>query len=91
MSGFELSRFVNLSQSESEDYICSICQDIFRDPVVTNCCLQTFCKQCINEWLETNNTCPYDRKQLKGSQLSLPPRFQNFIQLLFINSNFFTG
>jgi hypothetical protein len=35
MSGFELSRFVNLSQSESEDYICSICQDIFRNPVVT--------------------------------------------------------
>jgi hypothetical protein len=75
MSGYESSRFVGLSQTDSEELICSICQDIFRNPIVTNCCLQTFCEQCINDWLETNNTCPYDRKQLNRSQLSLPPRY----------------
>jgi hypothetical protein len=74
ISGYELSRFVGLSQSDSEKYICSICQDIFRNPVVTNCCLQTFYEQCINGWLETNNTCPYDRKPLDRSQLSIPLR-----------------
>jgi hypothetical protein len=73
MSSYEL-RFVELSQSDAEEYICSICQDIFRNPVVTNCCLQTFCEQCINDWLETNNICPYDRKQLNRSQLSSAPR-----------------
>jgi hypothetical protein len=79
MSGYELSRFVELSQSECEEYTCSICQDIFRNPVVTNCCLQTFCEQCINEWLETNKTCPYDRKPLNRSELSSPPRSVNLI------------
>ncbi len=82
MSGYEFSRFVDLSQSDSEEYTCSICQDIFRNPVVTNCCLQTFCKQCINDWLETNNTCPYDRKPLNRSHLSLPSRFKNCDEFL---------
>jgi hypothetical protein len=78
MSGYELSRFVDLTQNDAEEYTCIICQDIFRNPIVTNCCLQTFCKQCINEWLENNNTCPYDRKKLNRSQLSTPPRFVIF-------------
>ncbi len=78
MPGYELSRFVELSQSEIEEYTCSICHDILRNPFVTNCCLQTFCEQCINDWLEKNNTCPYDRKQLNRSQLSSPPRFEKF-------------
>jgi len=58
MPGYELSRFIELSQSDAEEYTCNICQDIFRNPVVTNCCLQTFCELCISEWLETNNTVP---------------------------------
>jgi hypothetical protein len=82
MSGYELSRFVDLSRNDSEEYICSICQDIFRNPVVTNCCLQTFCEQCINDWLETNNTCPYDRKPLNKSQLSTAPRSVRLCKIL---------
>jgi hypothetical protein len=76
MSGYELSRFVNLDQSDAEELTCSICQDILRNPVFTNCCLQTFCEQCINDWLETNNKCPYDRKYLNKSQLSRSQRFE---------------
>jgi hypothetical protein len=64
MSGYELSRFVDLSERDSEELTCSICHVIFRNPVVTDCCLQTFCEQCINEWLQINTTCPYDRKKL---------------------------
>ncbi len=78
MSGFELNRFVELSQDDFEELKCGICREILRKPVVTNCCLQTFCEQCINEWLESNNTCPYDRKELKSSELSRPPRSVKF-------------
>ncbi len=85
MSGYELSRFVDLSQSDAEEYTCSICKDIFRNPVVTNCCLQTFCEQCINDWLEKNNTCPYDRKELNKNQLSRPSRFENIEKYLKIS------
>jgi hypothetical protein len=62
MSGYELSRFVDLTESDTEELTCGICQHLFRNPVVTNCYLQTFCEQCINDWLETNNKCPYDMK-----------------------------
>ncbi len=77
MSGYELNRFVDLSESDAQEYTCTICQGIFRNPVVTNCCLQTFCKQCINDWLENNNTCPYDRQPLGRSQLLRASRFEN--------------
>ncbi len=74
MSGYELSRFVELTQRKAEEYTCSICHDVFRNPIVTNCCLQLFCEQCINVWLSTNNKCPYDKRPLNRSQLSPPPR-----------------
>jgi hypothetical protein len=70
MSGYELSRFVDLDQSDAEELTCIICQDILRNPVFTHCYLQIFCEQCINDWLETNNKFPYDRKYLNKSQLS---------------------
>jgi hypothetical protein len=76
MSGYELSRFVDLDQSDAEELTCSICQDILRNPVFTHCCSQTFCEQCINDWLETNNRCPYDRKYLNKSQLLRSQRFE---------------
>jgi hypothetical protein len=83
MSGYELNRYIDLSQSDSKELTCSICHDIFRNFVVTNC-LQTFCEQCINDWLEKNNTCPYDRKELNKNQLSRPSKFLNFENYLKI-------
>jgi hypothetical protein len=74
MSGYELSRFVNLTESDSEELTVRLCQDIISKPIVNNCCLQIFCEQCINELLETNNTCPCDRKSLNRSQLSSSQR-----------------
>ncbi len=74
MPGYELDRFVGLTETEKTEMICSICHDILKNPVVTNCCLQTYCEECINEWLKTNAICPNDRKQLNASQLTRPPR-----------------
>jgi hypothetical protein len=80
MTGFELNRFVGLTNNESEEYTCSICQDILRDPIVTNCCLHTFCKECMNSWLETNNTCPFDRKKLEKINYHFRPGLKNLNQ-----------
>ncbi|XP_036007675.1 nuclear factor 7, ovary-like isoform X1 [Fundulus heteroclitus] len=38
-----------MSFSMKEDLCCSICQDIFRDPVVLFCS-HSFCKCCLNNW-----------------------------------------
>ena len=78
MPGYDLSRFVYLTETEKTELTCSICQDIFKNPIFTNCCLQTFCEDCIQEWLQNNSTCPYDRKDLDSSQLTRSPRYVKF-------------
>ncbi|CAG2101570.1 unnamed protein product [Medioppia subpectinata] len=74
MPGYSVDRFPDLSAEDREEYTCSICQEIFNTPVTTSCCLQTFCDECITEWLKTNTTCPYDRKPMTSSQLSRASR-----------------
>ncbi|CAG2173369.1 unnamed protein product [Oppiella nova] len=73
MSGYNIDRFLNLSESERDELTCSICQDILCCPVVSPCCLQMYCEGCIHDWLHTNNTCPQDRKPLTTSGLTRPP------------------
>ncbi|CAG2177811.1 unnamed protein product [Oppiella nova] len=89
MPGYNIDRFVDMSESERDEMQCSICQDILRDPVVAPCCLQMFCEQCINEWLNTETTCPHDRKVLKIDSLTRPPRaLVNMLMNLKIRCDF---
>src|SRR6266487_1596906 len=74
MSGYELSRFVNLSESEKHSLTCQICQDIFKDPMVAPCCEQIYCYYCIRNWLTTSSTCPNDRQPLVKRELKNAPR-----------------
>ncbi|XP_034391700.1 E3 ubiquitin-protein ligase TRIM21-like isoform X2 [Cyclopterus lumpus] len=48
----------------SEDqFLCSVCLDVFTDPVTTPCG-HNFCKKCINDYWDTNNQnmCPMCKK-----------------------------
>ncbi|XP_053184393.1 zinc-binding protein A33-like [Scomber japonicus] len=46
----------------SEDpFLCSICLDVFTDPVTTPCG-HNFCKNCINEHWNSNGQCPMCKK-----------------------------
>jgi len=74
MPGYDKTRFVGVSKNDLEEFTCGICIEIFCDPIVTPCCRQTYCLECINEWLSGNNTCPNDRKLLTVNNLSPPPR-----------------
>ena len=42
--------------------------------MVTDCCQQMFCRQCITRWLSDHNSCPNDRKILKTSLLMSAPK-----------------
>ncbi|XP_054161299.1 kelch-like protein 5 [Oppia nitens] len=89
MPGYDCNRFVNLSPSDRDELTCSICLNIICCPVIAQCCLQTFCKDCINNWLSTNNTCPYDRKTLTKDALTRPPRVMvNMLGKLQIKCDF---
>src|SRR6266487_2608508 len=69
MPGYDVTRFVNLTKSEEEMLTCHICQDVLKNAVVAPCCLQTFCDDCIRDWLKKDNTCPNDRKSMTESDL----------------------
>ncbi|CAG2183010.1 unnamed protein product [Oppiella nova] len=77
MAGYERERTVDLSDLERDELSCSICQDLLNRPVVAQCCLQMFCKDCIHNWLDSSNTCPYDRKPLSVRELCRPPRLRS--------------
>ncbi|CAG2170008.1 unnamed protein product [Oppiella nova] len=57
--------------------------------MTAQCCLQTFCEECITNWLKNNTTCPYDRKTLTPKDLSRPPRvLMNMLGKLKIRCDF---
>ncbi|KAK4210629.1 hypothetical protein QBC37DRAFT_447859 [Rhypophila decipiens] len=47
---------------------CSICQEIFVDPVETSPCEHNFCDGCLKRWLEANHTCPECRSPVTSAQ-----------------------
>ncbi|XP_062242404.1 E3 ubiquitin-protein ligase TRIM35-like [Platichthys flesus] len=58
------------SRSE-EDYCCSVCHNVFRDPVVLSCS-HSFCKACLKSWWKDKvvKECPLCKRR---SSRSKPP------------------
>lgn len=57
----------------AEDFYCSICQSILRDPVLTECCGQHFCTECLDNWLKLATLiCPHCRTKDFKHIKSLP-------------------
>ena len=44
-----------------EELTCSICMKVLCQPHLVNCCEQSFCKECLDEWCMKNKTCPHCR------------------------------
>ena len=92
MSGFDRSRVVGVSDEELDEYTCGICLEVFVDPVVTQCCQQTYCRECIYGWLSDNNTCPNDRKELSREGLGPAPRFVvNLLNNMKVKCDFYAN
>ena len=52
-------KFVNLEDVSTYLY-CTICGEIFKDPVRLHCG-HTYCKECITDWSKKNSICPLCR------------------------------
>lgn len=48
---------------------CSICMSTMHKPVMTTCCQNIYCGECILTWLKTSNCCPICRGEITPSQL----------------------
>ena len=64
MPGHDKSKIVVRNPDDLDEFICGICQAVLNKPVVTQCCRQSYCKDCIEEWLRGHDTCPNDRQTL---------------------------
>ena len=49
--------------------MCSICQDLFRDPVINPACSHSFCLPCIHRAVQSAGRCPLCRAPLAADQL----------------------
>jgi len=84
--GFDRERFVNLS--DDDDFTCAICQGIYDRPVITPC-RHTYCKECIESWIQIKNSCPLDQKRLRSCDLiQIPYMLQSIINKLLIHCDY---
>ena len=37
---------------------CSICSEIFIEPIICKNCQNVYCRECIESWLQKSTTCP---------------------------------
>ena len=89
MPGYETYRFVDAVAEDLEDYICGICHAVLNRPVVSRCCGQSYCDDCIKQWLLQSNTCPYDRQPLRVRELIQSPKsYLNMLNKLKIKCEF---
>ena len=51
--GWSVDRF----KEPTEEYICAICREVYKDAVSVNCG-HTFCKKCLDQSLFSNRSCP---------------------------------
>lgn len=84
--GIDCKRFV---QPVNRDFICSICEDVFENPVERRSCEHIFCHECITRWLSYNSICPIDRERVTGLELQEVPRvFKSLLGSLQIRCMF---
>ena len=58
-----------LAHPASASLLCSICQDIFQDPVINPACSHSFCRACIFQAVQQANRCPLCRASLASDKV----------------------
>ncbi|XP_039669430.1 E3 ubiquitin-protein ligase TRIM39-like [Perca fluviatilis] len=74
-----------MASMSEEDLCCSVCHEVFRDPVVLSC-THSFCRDCLKSWWaeKTTQKCPVCRKRSKRPEppvsLVLKKLCESFLQ-----------
>jgi len=67
--------------SINDNLKCSICNDPFEEPVTTRCD-HTFCYKCIEQWINTNNSCPTCRSRISNIKALTPVKTRLVLNML---------
>ena len=65
---YDLYEFTETSQTILSDYLYSLCNGVYNDPLL-DACGHIFCRNCISLQIELYNICPIENKELKKEQL----------------------
>ena len=85
ISGYEDSRF---EKDVDEEFHCSICFNVLKDPRTCKNNDHAFCLDCISEHLRVNSeTCPECKEDLTVATLRRPRLLNNYLSKLKINCN----
>ncbi|KAG0208052.1 hypothetical protein BGX28_000872 [Mortierella sp. GBA30] len=60
---------VEFLHTPSPSILCPVCQDVCRDPVITNGCNHSYCAACIYHSIEIEPFCPLCRSRIKVEDL----------------------
>ena len=74
MPGYKKSKIVGWKRRDLKEFVCAICKGVLNKPVFTQCCRQSYCGDCIEEWLKGHDTCPNDKQPLTIDGVSEVPR-----------------
>ena len=50
--------------------ICSVCTEVFKDPIHVLLCCHCFCHKCIEQWAQKNISCPLCAEDVSTSSTS---------------------
>ena len=65
------------SEEVSDDLRCSICLEVYDQPIQISSCKHIFCSTCIHKWIERcdhSPTCPHDRQKITKYMLKSAPK-----------------
>ncbi|EPS43064.1 hypothetical protein H072_2863 [Dactylellina haptotyla CBS 200.50] len=65
-SAGQVAQSETIYQKLERELTCSICCELFKDPVTLLNCLHNFCGSCIVPWSENNSSCPSCRGAITG-------------------------
>ena len=71
VQGYDEERFVS---TVSRNFLCLICYNVLREPVLCPRNHHCFCRSCITKYLETAQRCPTCADELTVETLAKPPR-----------------
>ena len=85
--GYEEERF---EQTVSQNFLCVICTNVLRDPVMCRENQHLYCRGCITQHLAHFQTCPTCMQELTIDTLATAPRaIKNFLSELKIRCDFY--
>ena len=67
----------------SEDYFCKQCKHVAREPQIASCCIEVFCKACIEAVIKDEKPCP--NCQLQGYSFIAHNRYRPKILALKVH------